>query len=157
MEVDFGNGNAVGFGFRFRDDAENFFCEFPCAVCHGSAVDDGTDVVQVPVFVMMPVFMLMFMMVVIMQNHIEIGSGDSIGTFTGNLIFKAFQVHAFENGVEFFAVCAEVKQGGNGHVAGNSRCAFEIKQFVFHVQFSSRICFSISCMVIAFSGAGQIS
>ena len=157
VEVNFGDGNAVGFGFRFRDDAEDFFREFPCSVRHGSAVDDGTDVVQVPVLVVMLMPVLMFMMVMIMQNHVEIGSCDSIGTFAGNAIFEAFQIHAPENGVEFFAACAEVEQGGNGHVAGNSGRAFQIKQFVFHVQFSSRICFSISCTVIAFSGAGQIS
>ena len=71
--------------------------------------------------------MMFRLMMMLMQVHIEIAAFDAAGFPARYRIIKALKAQAVQYRIKLFPAAAEVEQGCNGHVAGNSGRAFQIK------------------------------
>ena len=97
--------------------------------------------VVVPVVMVMVMLMVMVMVVIVMivQNDVEITSGDAAGTLPRHAVVESLQTEAGKDCVELLPAAAEVEQCGDGHIAADSGCAFEIKNG-FHRQILPLCC-----------------
>ena len=83
--------------------------------------------------------MLMVMIVMIVQNHVEVAPGDAAGTLPRHAVMEFLQTEAGKDRIQLFPAAAEVEQCGDGHIAADSGCAFEIKNG-FHRQILPSCC-----------------
>ena len=165
MEVDLLHGDAVSLTFRLGHDGKNLLRQLRGPGRHHASVDDGADVGEIPVFVVM-VFVVVFMIVIVMmmlvvmivmmlvvmivlvvmvmvvlmivfsEDHVEGASFEPLGFAAADGPGKSRYAEAVQNGVEFFPAAAQIQQGGNGHIPGDAGGTFEIEKFS-HFPFTS--------------------
>jgi hypothetical protein len=159
MEVDLLHGDAVSLTFRLGHDGKNLLRQLRGPGRHHASVDDGADVGEIPVFVVMVfvvvfmivmmmfmlmvmvmlVFMMMFVivvMVVIFEDHVEGTAFQTFGLAAADGIGKSRHVEAVQDGVEFFPAAAQIQQGGDSHIPGDAGGTFKIEEFS-HFPFTS--------------------
>ena len=142
---------AVRFGFRFGDDAKYLQCESAGAGRQAAAVQDGSDIRQIPVhvgmmvvpvlvmvfmaFMRMIVFLMAVMPVFVVQLDVERTGVDTVRVRAGDRDGIPLHIQAFEGGKQFDLRSAEVEQGSHGHVAADAGRAFEVKDGFAHGRF----------------------
>ena len=68
----------------------------------------------------MVVVVMMLVLMGVLENYVEIGSLHPVFIGPANLNGIAVQMQAHKGLLQLFRVCAQIQQGGNGHIAADT-------------------------------------
>ena len=127
MEVDFSHGDAVGVGFRIRNERIGRLGGLTDRVGEGKAVNHFGNAGEASMLVMVMVSVLMFVVVmsllVTVDGDTHMGAGDALAN--GWLCLNGYAgeetVHAEK---EFFFIRAQLVERGHKHIARRAHGTF---------------------------------
>ena len=130
MKMHFLNRTTVRFSLGLGHNQKYFLGQSFGSVGHNAAVNNGVNICQMPVLMVMMLMISLFMMMrFVMQMHIKITTADAVRRLAFNMVIKTFQFQAFQHGIKPAPISAQIKQCRNRHIAADSAGTFQIKIF----------------------------